>query len=68
MVEGDWQPAPSSFSYRWYGSGTAMRGATHNTYTTVSKDLGKTITVKVTAKRSGYTTASVVSSTVTLAG
>ncbi len=67
VVEGDWQPAPSSFSYQWYRSGTAITGAVKNTYTTVSTDLGKAITVKVTAKRTGYTTASVVSVAVTIA-
>lgn len=57
VAEGDWQPTPS-FSYQWYRSGTAITGATANTYLLVGKDLGKAITVKVTAKRTGYTTAS----------
>lgn len=54
-TEGDWRPAPA-FSYQWHRSGTAITGATGNTYTLVTKDIGKTITVKVTARRTGYTT------------
>jgi hypothetical protein len=36
-------------------------GATASTYTLVSADIGKTITVKVTGAETGFTTASVAS-------
>lgn len=56
-TEGDWQPTPL-ISYQWYRSGTAITGATRDSYTLTSKDVGKTITIRVTAKRPGYVTAS----------
>lgn len=56
-AEGDWQPTPL-FSYQWYRSGTAITGATRDSYTLTGKDVGKTVTVRVTAKRPGYATAS----------
>ena len=58
---GTWGPSPVTFSYQWYRSGTAISGATASTYKLVSADRGKTITVKVTGKKSGYATASVTS-------
>lgn len=58
VVKGDWQPTPSAFSYQWYRSGTPITGAKGSTYALVGKDVGKKITVKVTAKRVGYVTAS----------
>ncbi len=59
--EGDWQPIPSWFGYQWYRSGAAISGAIKNAYTLTGKDEGASITVKVTAKRSGYVTASATS-------
>lgn len=55
---GTWSPTPSSLSYQWSRSGTAITGATKPTYLLTSLDKGKTMTVKVTARRAGYTTAS----------
>ena len=54
-VRGTWSPTPSSYSYQWYRSGYVITGATGSTYKLVSADKGKTITVKVTAKKTGYT-------------
>lgn len=48
----------TSLSYQWYASGTAIRGATASTFTLTTAQRAKTITVKVTGKKSGYTTAS----------
>lgn len=53
---GTWAPAPDSFAYQWYRSGTAISGATAATYTLTSTDLGKTMTVKVTASKTNYVT------------
>jgi len=48
----------TSLSYQWYASGTAIRGATKSTFTLTTAQRAKTITVKVTGKKSGYTSAS----------
>ncbi|MCJ1705922.1 hypothetical protein [Rathayibacter sp. VKM Ac-2926] len=55
-VAGTWGPAPVSLSYQWYRSGTLISGATTGTYKLVTADKGKTITVKVTGTKTGYTT------------
>jgi hypothetical protein len=47
-----------TFSYRWYNNGKAITGATKKTYRLTWRDARDRITVKVTAKKSGYTTAS----------
>lgn len=48
----------TSYSYQWYASGAAIRGATASTLTLTTAQRAKTITVKVTGKKSGYTSAS----------
>jgi Leucine-rich repeat (LRR) protein len=58
---GTWSPTPSHLAYRWYRDGTAIKGATHSAYRLTTADAGRPITVRVTATRSGYTTASVLS-------
>ncbi len=60
VTEGDWQPTPT-FSYGWYRSGAAITGATKASYTLVGKDKSKTITVKVTARRTGFVSVSTTS-------
>ena len=55
---GDWQPVPDSLGYQWYRSGVAISGATQAGYTLTTTDKGKTMTVKVTARKAGYNTAS----------
>ncbi|MGC4174965.1 hypothetical protein [Demequina sp.] len=51
---GTWAPS-ATLSYQWYRSGAKISGATKSTYTLTTSDRGKTITVKVTGKRTGYT-------------
>jgi hypothetical protein len=46
--------AASSYTYQWLRSGTAIKGATKSTYAPVFADLDKELSVKVTAKLSGY--------------
>ncbi|OFI38548.1 hypothetical protein BIU82_04305 [Arthrobacter sp. SW1] len=53
---GTWGPAPVTLKYQWYRSGVAISGATATTYTQTSADLGKTMTVRVTGSKAGYTT------------
>jgi hypothetical protein len=53
---GTWSPT-ATFTYRWYRDGVPINNATHSTYIVTSASLGTTLTVAVTAKRAGYTTA-----------
>lgn len=61
---GTWSPKPSGYSYQWYRDETPISKATAASYTLTSKDKDKDITVEVTAKRAGYTSATVSSNTV----
>jgi len=63
---GTWTPTPT-YSYQWYRNGAAIKGATKCTYKLTKSDKGKKITVKVTAKRSGYLTTYKVSAAKTIA-
>ena len=58
---GVWKPSGVKVSYQWLRSGKAIKGATKPSYKLTSKDKRKKITVKVTGKKAGYTTKSVVS-------
>lgn len=51
----------ASVSYRWLRDGTAIGGATKAKYTLKSRDGGKKISVRVTAKKAGFTTVTRVS-------
>jgi len=52
----DGEPTISSSVYTWLRSGTAIPGATADEYKLVAADLGKTITVKLVSKATGYLT------------
>jgi hypothetical protein len=52
---GTWTPAATSYSYQWRRDGKAITGATNATYKAAKADKGHTLSVKITAKRSGYT-------------
>ena len=56
VSRGSWTSGVT-FSYQWYRSGKAISGATGSTYLLTTADKGKTLTVKVTGVRTGYTTA-----------
>jgi hypothetical protein len=56
-----WGPSSAKISYQWYRNGAAISGATSSTYLAGNSDRDKTLTVKVTGSKSGYTTASVTS-------
>ena len=56
--EGSASPTPDSYEYQWYANGVAIGGATNQTFTLTSAQVGKAITVKVTAKKAGITEAS----------
>lgn len=57
---GSWSPTPR-FSYQWLANNAAIRKATGATYVLSSADAGKTISVRITASLSGFTTTTVTS-------
>lgn len=58
LSTGTWGPAPVALNYRWYRSGVAISGATATTYTLTASDRGKTITVHVAGRKTGYVSTS----------
>ena len=56
--EGDATPTPTSYGYMWKANNVTISGATNKIFTLTSAQLGKTITVEVTAIKAGVTTAS----------
>lgn len=54
-IPGSWSPTPR-FSYQWLANNSAIRRATGATYVLTMADLGKTISVRITATQSGFTT------------
>lgn len=62
-----WKPATVQISYGWLKAGKAIKGATNRTYKLTAADAGASITVKVTGKKSGYTTVTKTSAPKTVA-
>lgn len=56
--EGSPVPKPDSFSYDWLADGVPIGGATAKTFQLTSAQVGKKISVAVTAHKSGYDDAS----------
>jgi hypothetical protein len=54
-VPGTWSPTPS-LRYQWYRGTTPIAHATHAKYRVTSRDKGHTLSVRVTAKKTGYST------------
>ena len=59
---GTWTNTPTSFAYLWYSGTTPIPSQTNNSYTTVSGDIGATITCQVVATNAGGSSAPVTSS------
>lgn len=57
---GTWNPADATFTYQWKSGADTIPGATSPTYKPVAADVGKTLSVTVTASKAGYTPASLV--------
>lgn len=55
-VTGSWAPARPTLRYQWSANGTAIHGATGKTLTIAPAQVGKTITLRVTASQTGYRT------------
>jgi hypothetical protein len=47
-------PKATAFTYQWAADGTPIAGATSSTYVIKATDLGKRLSVSVTAAKSGY--------------
>ena len=58
-TSGRWTPKPTNVKYQWYAKGKAIKGATRRKFTPTLKQLGKRLSVKVTAKAIGYAPATV---------
>lgn len=61
-----WTPAPVTLAYQWLRDGAVISGATGKTYTLVTADSGKKLSVKVTGTKQHYTTATKTSAAVTV--
>ena len=46
----------AAYSYQWFRNGAAIKGATAKTYKLAASDVGRAMTVKVTATKAGYAT------------
>nr|WP_246414663.1 carboxypeptidase regulatory-like domain-containing protein [Microbacterium thalassium] len=55
VARGTWTSG-ATVTYQWYADGAAISGANGTSYTLRVDDVGKRITVKVTAKKDGYAT------------
>lgn len=64
---GTWSETPTSYAYQWYAGGTAVAGATSSHFAVPASLLGKTVTVTVTARRTGAPDARGTSAAVTIA-
>ena len=53
---GGW-PRGTEFTFQWLAGGTPIEGATRRRYTPKVEQLGKALTVRVTASKTGYRTA-----------
>ena len=53
-VPGAWAPQPGSFTYQWQADDANVDGATGSTFVPTSAQIGKHLTVTVTAHRIGY--------------
>jgi hypothetical protein len=52
---GAWSPAPVALSYQWLRAGVPISGATTRSYVVKNADAGRSLTVAVTAKKTGFT-------------
>ncbi|EKX63324.1 hypothetical protein PV416_24130 [Streptomyces ipomoeae] len=65
-AHGTWSPTATSYAYVWKRDGVNITGATKSTYVLVKADKGHKISVKVTAKRYGWTNGSATTAGVTV--
>jgi hypothetical protein len=56
-VESDFVTSPATgvkFAFQWYRDGVALKGKTQFVYLEKSPDIGKDITLRITASKAGY--------------
>ncbi|SHF49477.1 hypothetical protein SAMN05443575_0096 [Jatrophihabitans endophyticus] len=58
IAVGTWSPKPTAYAYQWAADGTAIKGATRSSYVVARSLTGHRLTVRVTATRPNYVTAS----------
>lgn len=58
---GTWSPSASTYAYQWCANGVAIVGATGPTYVPGADVLSKHLTVRVTASKAGYQSATALS-------
>ncbi len=56
-LPGEWNETGLTFSYQWKANGSPISGAEASTHLLTLAELGKTISVTVTAEKTGYTSA-----------
>ncbi|MFS0867050.1 peptidoglycan DD-metalloendopeptidase family protein [Microbacterium sp. 179-B 1A2 NHS] len=66
-VPGSWGPQPLKITYQWLRDGAAIPGATARTYVPVAADDKRMLSVRMWAKKSGFTTARKTSAEVRIA-
>lgn len=59
---GKWSVSGTRYSYQWLSNGKAIKGATKKSYTVTANQVGKKLSVRVTATKAGYASAKVTSS------
>ncbi|MCU1404490.1 MAG: hypothetical protein JWQ43_793 [Glaciihabitans sp.] len=67
-TNGTWEPAPVTVTHQWLRNGSPISGATGKTYVVVAADATKSISVKATGTKPGFTTTSFTSTAVTIEG
>jgi len=60
-TNGTWTPSDGAYAFQWFADGTPIAGATSNGYTPVAGDVGRKLSVRVTASKPGWTSASATS-------
>jgi hypothetical protein len=65
---GNWHGEPTGYAYDWKSDGTAISGASGNTYVVAAGDAGKSITCVVTATNAAGSTEAPPSNAVQVAG
>ncbi|MBU3976553.1 MAG: leucine-rich repeat domain-containing protein [Actinobacteria bacterium] len=58
---GSWTPTPDALSYQWLSGGDAIPAATSASYRLTAADEGQVITVRVSASKAGYASATAAS-------
>jgi hypothetical protein len=64
VTRGTWSPGATSYTYQWYLGGKKIAHATKSSYKLVKRDEKKSVTCRVTAKRTGYASGTAASNAV----